>query len=364
MKEYGSYFNFDYKNNLYINSQSCGLPKRGLKSVYLRSGRECIRYCLQQLNNKVENALLPDYVCKSVVLPFEEAGLKIIYYNIDDKMTSQVRDEDLKEKTVYLFINYFGYKNYISNNILQIKKTLRNFYIIKDSTHDYFDIQNDYFMYKIVDFEICSLRKWVAIPDGGVVNIINDTFITNNVVIDLDESWAKTRIEAMKLKTEYIMNQENNLKINYLNIFSNLNTQLLLDKRIVGISEYSYQYISSYDFMSMYRQRKINISILHDELKDVINEMPFDEAVCSLYYPIIVNERDIIQETLANYGIYCPVIWPLPSSTLEFPSIARFLSNNILAIPCDQRYDINDMKYIAKTIKKIITNMKNYGVRK
>jgi hypothetical protein len=56
---------------------------------------------------------------------------------------------------------------------------------------------------------------------------------------------------------------------------------------------------------------------------------------------------------LAKLKIYVPTLWPNVLNETEVDSIEYTYVTNILPIPCDQRYDIEDMKYLAKNILQI-----------
>ena len=59
-----------------------------------------------------------------------------------------------------------------------------------------------------------------------------------------------------------------------------------------------------------------------------------------------------MQEYLAKHDIYAPVIWPKPSQCEGMiDSKVEWIYKHILAIPCDQRYDIDDMERIVQVLK-------------
>jgi len=70
-------------------------------------------------------------------------------------------------------------------------------------------------------------------------------------------------------------------------------------------------------------------------------------------YPLIFNNRNLrdkIRKILIENKIYCPIYW-----TLEFDNEQKcnnYLSNNILAIPIDQRYNIKNMEFICQIINQ------------
>ena len=59
------------------------------------------------------------------------------------------------------------------------------------------------------------------------------------------------------------------------------------------------------------------------------------------------------QKELINNKIYCPIIWPRSNYIDTKYSNTEYIYEHILCIPCDQRYNIQDMKKIINCITKI-----------
>ena len=74
----------------------------------------------------------------------------------------------------------------------------------------------------------------------------------------------------------------------------------------------------------------------------------------TLYFPILVKHRDALQKKLAERNIYCPVIWPVPQEAQGICDVAEYTAEYMLALPCDQRYSVEDMVYIAKELTLLL----------
>lgn len=347
MAEYGSDFNYE---RIPICCESI-LPEKGIKTVYLRSGREAIRYCLEVLSGKIETAYLPAYSCASVALPFEERGLHVVYYAINEKMEPVLSDDMCLERSVFLFINYFG-KVATTRSFLERIKSY-GAYIIKDSTQDYFD-QN--LIYDSVDFELCSLRKWMAIPDGAVIHVWNRNLADIPIAIEHDTSWADRRLSAMKAKLEYLQCREEAIKVSFRNEMATLNRILYTENRIVAMSNFSVKYYTTYNIKQMIDSRRANAQVLYDRLSGKVNTVLYQPDACPIYFSVLLENRDSIQKMLAAEGIYCPVIWPIPEAARDVCRYAKYISSHMLALPCDQRYRHDDMCFIADRFENILSN--------
>ena len=74
----------------------------------------------------------------------------------------------------------------------------------------------------------------------------------------------------------------------------------------------------------------------------------------TLYFPIRLENRDAVQKAMAAKNVYCPVIWPEPAEAAGVCPVSRAVVDDMLAIPCDQRYDEADMDYISGCLTEIL----------
>ena len=158
------------------------------------------------------------------------------------------------------------------------------------------------------------------------------------------------------MKTEYLNSGRLSLKTQYRKLLSEAECSLNKEHISVGISSFSRSLINqmSFDFMKMKRRENFNClySLMNSDANTPIVNRLVTDAECPFSFPIIAeNNRDKLQLWLADNGIYCPVLWPLPEDVYLNYKVSAYLSDNMLSIPCDQRYSVDDMEYIAKIIK-------------
>ena len=73
-------------------------------------------------------------------------------------------------------------------------------------------------------------------------------------------------------------------------------------------------------------------------------------------YPLWVTNGPQIRKVLAQKKIYIPTLWPNVLSQLDPARVEYDMTANILPIPCDQRYDEQDMAYIAKEVLSCVNS--------
>ena len=71
-------------------------------------------------------------------------------------------------------------------------------------------------------------------------------------------------------------------------------------------------------------------------------------------YPYYVENGFELRKRLQAEKIFIPTLWPAVLNRCNQNELEYQMARNILPIPVDQRYGIEDMDYI---IKKIVNNM-------
>ena len=112
--------------------------------------------------------------------------------------------------------------------------------------------------------------------------------------------------------------------------------------------------LSLVDYKSVKEKRTENFRELNKELNQY-NEIKKLEHITGAYmYPLLIKNGKNVRKYLQDHKIYISLLWPNVIETEAEDSYEYYLAQNILPIPCDQRYDSDDMRYIATMIKKIV----------
>ncbi len=335
--EIGSEFSY------YFNKESILEQFSDLNKLFFRSGRDAIRHISTFFKNKT--VLLPSYCCHSMIEPFIDYN--IIYYSIDKNFN--IVFEDLKFKIeihhpdLILIMNYFGLSN--QYDFFELKEKYK-FKIIEDVTHIFFNrmMYNEY-----SDYYVASLRKWLPIPNGGIILSFEklDCKIgyTNN-------DFTSLRIQALELKAQYEFSYDLAIKNEFRSLFFKANESLESDTRIIAADPKSINFYEEYNVVPLKKKRKFNFEIIDRFFN---RQYCVNDDYIPFMYPIFVDEnrREEIQQQLASHGIYCPVIWPINDEQRNCSNESYLISKSILCIPIDQRYTKENMNYILDVIKRL-----------
>lgn len=365
MKEIGSFF------NLSLNNTKLRSNEFNKNYIFLNSGRTCLNYinCILPIGK----ILTPNYLCSSMKMDRE-----IISYNIIDQLTIDYFDlkniiNNSENIVAILIVNYFGR---IDQNIEIIQELCEsnNICIIEDRTHNFITENNDY-----GDITFSSLRKTLPIIDGAYLHIRKDMNLSIQLNINMNPYQSLTFSYLKYLNCKIFGSLLKNFKLMKF-IWRPL---LLQSDDMFEDNNYNYKIpsismfiLKHLDLEKIYNKRIENNKYLFTELETCSF---YDEYVGSFGFPVKFNdeeERNHFRNKLIQNNIYCPIHWKLSDSKSncsesicsnntndsnnsndEYKSISKNISETIMTIPSDQRYNINDLK-------RVVNNIKNNNIQK
>lgn len=329
--------------------------------VLTASGRGAISLLLEEIEEVItyRTILLPSYICESVINPFVKKGYTCYFYDINPNMEpnmdslNQMLNKDIG---IFLHMGYYGFptSNSLGSQIRALKG--KAIIIIEDITHSLF---SNYERYIENDYYIASIRKWMGLPSGGLLASRIHKFKVN---LNLDMHFSELRKDALRLKAQYIKSPNNDLKSVFLKMFSEAESILDHDSGAYCIDKNSIAILNELNIKELIDKRKSNFNCLLETLSKINGlELTFKElpkGICPFFFPIYIkSDRNQFRAELVSQGIYCPIHWPIPEQVeLEYFVASQFIYNNIISLPCDQRYSIEDMKRMSCSIKEVIEN--------
>ena len=107
------------------------------------------------------------------------------------------------------------------------------------------------------------------------------------------------------------------------------------------------------DYEEVRKRRTQNFSYLHRKLH-TINKLTLSVPDGAFMYPLYIDNGEEVRKKLQAKKIFIPTIWPAVFNLCNEDDVEYDMAKNILPIPIDQRYGIEDMEYIVKEIDKCI----------
>lgn len=328
--------------------------------VFTHSGRSAITTAVRHLGLEGHEVLVPNFSCHSISDAFFSCDCKVNYYPIQREGLSVNVDELLRlieghRPAILYTCPLFGFDTLHSlrNHYNDIKA--QGVCIIEDATHSLFSG----FASKEADVVVCSLRKWLEIPDGGFIWGLNGFDIDGFYTTHQERTdIVKNFISASKLKLAYLRTGNDELKKEFLPLFYKNND--LFDETSIScrMSSFSHDILQQADFSRIVERRRANYNYLLNHIDNPLVEIIFTSlptGVAPLYLQIYVHNglRDQMQQELVKERLYCPVVWPTPEHIKhECPAEDLAFHNDILSLVIDQRYDTADMERFVRVINE------------
>ena len=325
--------------------------------AYLSNGRTAIKFILLHVleRGRINKCWLPSYLCETIIQPFRELKLDYEFYNLEENLQIDIDylSKRLEKNDLLFASNYFNLSH--DNIVIEFLKKLKNnnIVVIDDLTHSF--LNNNVFSFKISDYSIISLRKWLGISDGGIA-ISNDALFDKKLIITKPfNDFVRLRLRYALLKNFYlheIINKEDSFR----KMHDKAEEIANLTIRLHEMSNISKTILNTVNFSKIIYKRRMNFKYLLSSFEDLdkikILSNNLEEGICPIGFPIITTKRDILRDYLASNNIYCPIHWLLPKEIPKKFDYSYFLSQNIITIPCDQRYSIEDMEIIIRSVKR------------
>jgi selenocysteine lyase/cysteine desulfurase len=284
-----------------------------------------------------------------MLAPFLAHSTQIKFYDIchteSTESTEKICHTEGTDDTDILYVtNYFGYEN--TQPIETVKKFKeKGAIILYDRTHSFL-MENDPYL-DLADYSFASIRKWMGVVDGAVVNGVSDCQLKQCPYLTSKET-------AMRMKKAFIEGNGSIDKQTFLNLYSEFGHHLAEDYQNYEMDDLSYAIYKTEDLSAMRRKRRENAKYLHENLKGVKFIGELTENAVPLFVPIFfetTEQRNAVRKKLIEAQIYCPIHWPKPT-LIPADYEANKIYETELSLICDQRYNIEDMKRIVTFINE------------
>lgn len=306
MKEIGGYIELDtYTGEM--------MHEDGIK---LNCGRNALAYVIKAKN--IKKLWMPKFMCDSCDKVLADNHVDVHYYSIGLDFKPVIKEWD---GWLYV-VNFYGQ---LSNDYLN---SLGDRIIV--------DNAQAYFQEPIPGVDtLYTCRKFFGVADGAI--LYTDKLIR---VEEQDESFERMHFllgryerSASEFYAEYV---ENN------HFFRN--------QPIKTMSKLTENLLHGIDYEEVRKRRRQNFCYFH-EMFQSMNILNLSVPDGAFMYPLYIENGAEVRKQLQAKKIFIPILWPAVFNLCEENELEYDMAKNILPIPVDQRYGIEDMKYIAREIQ-------------
>ena len=307
----------------YIELDNYEYPLMHSDAIALNCGRNALRYIIKA--KRIDRIAIPVLICDSIVDSILKEDIEIVFYDVGFDFYPRL--DNLDKDIWILLVNYYSQLD--NNTINGIRKIHKN--IIVDQSHSYFQPRID----GVDTFYTC--RKYFGVPDGAFLYsnmMINNSFERDVSFERMTHILGRYEIGASEFYNDF-QNNEDAFSSEPIKLMSKLTVNLL----------------HGVNYKSIKNKRIANFTYLHERLGGM-NRL---SLACGTYmYPLYCDKASEIREKLIKKGIYIPLLWVFTIRSFDKKSTGRLLAENILPLPIDQRYDIEDMNTIVSELIDLI----------
>lgn len=311
MKEIGGYIELD----------TCRHDMLHEDAILLNCGRNALAYLLEA--RSIKKLYLPYFLCDSVANVCKKYGVEVAFYHIGENWLP--KDLVIDEDTWLYIVNFYG--QITREDLARLAAAYRN--IIIDNAQAYFDAH----LANVDTLYTC--RKFFGVSDGAVL-------YTNSKLersLEIDESF--NRIHYVLGRYERTASEFYEEAAQNNDIFDN--------EEIKEMSKLTKNLLRSIDYEYVKQIRTNNFAYLHEKLRTV-NKLNVHLIEGAFMYPLLIDDGMKIRKQLQQMKIYIPTLWPNVLKECEPDTLEYKFAADILPLPIDQRYGIEDMEYICKLI--------------
>lgn len=311
MKEIGGYLELEVNRGYMLHEEG----------ILLNCGRNALAYLLRF--RKIKRIWLPYFLCDSVFNVCKQHKVEVRYYHIDERWIPQIDHVDGSD---WLYIvNYYG--QIYKNQLMDLVKLYNR--VIIDNAQAYFEEP-------LPDVDtLYTCRKFFGVSDGAILF----TSIRIEEDIPIDESYNRMH---------FVLGRFERCASDFYQEASN-NNEIFDNEPIKRMSKLTRNILHGVDYQLVRTRRTENFRFLNERLKS-INNLKVKNVEGAFMYPLMIEDAQKVKKMLLEHKIYIPTLWPNVVNDLPHDWWEWKLANNVLPLPCDQRYGLEEMKYMVNMI--------------
>ena len=326
IKEYGGFLPLE------LNNGEEYYTEKEYKLIRYNSIKAALCYIIKKI--QPTQVYVPVFYCQSTTKLIMTC-CNVKFYHVNEQLVPIDLPDD-SEGIAIILVDYFGIRN---SEVKTIANRFVNATVIIDEAHNFFSEP----VIKKNVFNLYSAKKFFGIPDGAYLisedltleEVNSQSFSTselyNDYLITSYEKGTNAAYKSKKAADMIIADNHANMSLLAMGILKNVN------------------------YNTVKETRASNFRVLHESFIEM-NALDIDtEADYPVYhYPLMIYSNNDavnkIRTAIISEKIYSPVLWKGEYINKYGTDIEANLSNRLIFIPIDQRYNNDDMLYMLERI--------------
>ncbi|MEM7412288.1 MAG: hypothetical protein AAF430_18815 [Myxococcota bacterium] len=311
--------------------------------VYLATARAGVYLLAQALD--APQVWLPAYTCDSVYGAAKQSGKTVRYYPVSGQLGFPADDasrawlDEVGRGDLVVSIDYFGF---VPEDDLRRRAKAQGAWILDDASQAMLSRDTG----RDADFLLFSPRKYLGVPDGGVLRDLLGSGVALPALVPAPTDWWLTALGATIGRRRFDAAGGDR---DWFGLFQKAETDGPIGA--YAMSELSRTLLHHcVDYAEVARTRCANYAQLLAALEPIALYPRLPEGTVPLGFPVRIPDREPVRQALFAEEIFPPVHWPIEAFVPSHFDASHALSREILTLPCDQRYDAQDMQRIIDIV--------------
>jgi dTDP-4-amino-4,6-dideoxygalactose transaminase len=313
---------------------TAGAPFIEPGSLLLANARSGIHIIVEQI--RPARVWMPSYLCGAMLEGVRTAPVQ--FYPVDRNLSIMNLD-GVEERDLVVVIDYFGFP---APARLMNQARSRGAWVLEDACQALLTRgvgQNS-------DFVLFSPRKFLGVPDGGVLTSHTGSELDSIHLEEAPSDWALKALEAVLLRREFDLYGGDR---RWFTLFQQIEHECPVGYfQMSGLAKILL--LHAFDYAAIARRRRDNYARLTERLAGIALFPDLPPEVVPLGFPVRLPARDRVREALFAAQIYPPIHWPIADIVPVQFTESHQLNRDIMTLPCDQRYMPSDMDRIADAV--------------
>lgn len=290
----------------------------------------CARNCLVLLieSRGMSRIWIPEFLCSSVSTAARRAGAQVLPYDIlEDFSPDYDSVEPAAEDYLYL-VDYYG--QLPDARILDAAERFEGRVVV--------DEVQAFFRRPVAELDtLYCCRKFFGVPDGAYL------YTTSAPAHELERDESAGRMRHLLGRYERTASE-------FYGDYAE-NDRQFAQQPVRLMSCLTHNLLRAIDYERAAERRTTNFAYLSERLAG-LNLLAPATPPGAYMYPLLIDDAAPIRREMQRRKIYVPTLWP--NATESGGRGGRF-ARDILPLPVDQRYTVEDMAYVCDVLESIVS---------
>jgi hypothetical protein len=308
-------------------------------ALWTVNGRSAIRVLCDGL--RPGQAWLPSYLCEAVLAGVGD-GTAVRFYEVGEDLgvVAGAWMDEIHADDLVVLIDYFGFP---APTDVAAAARAREACVLEDACQALLTEG----LGGNADFLVFSPRKFVGVPDGGLLVPTGGRPLPPSDLAPPPPAWWQGALAAVEGRLDFDRGAPTR---DWFPAFQAAEQDAPAGAYAASALTRSLL-TTAVDWDRVAARRRTNWEVLADALDDIAVFPTLPAAVVPLGFPVRVSRRDQVRQALFAHEIYPAVHWPLGGVVPERFEASHRLAAEIMTLPCDQRCGPADMERMAALVR-------------